>query len=80
LANQMAQGAADDRVIRVSSGQKLDGPGWLVFARKGFLAEWRKGRQVASVDLRDIRGLPGAHNHQNACAAYAVARSLGLAP
>ena len=25
-------------------------------------------------------GLPGAHNHQNACAAYAVARSLGAAP
>jgi UDP-N-acetylmuramoylalanine--D-glutamate ligase len=24
--------------------------------------------------------LPGAHNHQNACAAYAAARSLGLAP
>ena len=24
--------------------------------------------------------MPGAHNHQNACAAYAVARSLGLAP
>ena len=25
-------------------------------------------------------GLPGAHNHQNACAAYAAARTLGLAP
>jgi UDP-N-acetylmuramoylalanine--D-glutamate ligase len=24
--------------------------------------------------------LPGAHNHQNACAAYAAARSLGLGP
>lgn len=80
LANQIAQGAADDRVIRMSSGQKLDGPGWLVFARKGFLSEWRKGRQVASIDLRDIPGLPGAHNHQNACAAYAAARCLGLAP
>ncbi|MBL9047366.1 MAG: UDP-N-acetylmuramoyl-L-alanine--D-glutamate ligase [Tabrizicola sp.] len=80
LAGQLAQGAADDRVIRVSSGQKLDGFGWAVFARKGFLAEWRKGRQVASIDLREIKGLPGAHNHQNACAAYAACRSLGLAP
>jgi UDP-N-acetylmuramoylalanine--D-glutamate ligase len=80
LANQMAQGAADDRVIRISSGQKLDGSGWSVFARKGFLAEWRKGRQVASIDLRAMPGLPGAHNHQNACAAYAAARALGLAP
>jgi UDP-N-acetylmuramoylalanine--D-glutamate ligase len=80
LAGQLAQGPGDDRVIRVSSGVKLDGFGWSVFARKGFLAEWRKGRQVASIDLREITGLPGAHNHQNACAAYAAARALGLAP
>ncbi|MFD1913386.1 UDP-N-acetylmuramoyl-L-alanine--D-glutamate ligase [Halodurantibacterium flavum] len=80
LANQMAEAPEDDRLIRISSGQKLEGAGWSVFARKGFLAEWRKGRQVASVDLRGIRGLPGAHNHQNACAAYAAARALGLAP
>ena len=80
LADQMGQGAEDDRVIRVSSGTKLEGYGWAVFARKGFLAEWRKGRQVASIDLREIAGLPGAHNHQNACAAYAACRSLGLGP
>ena len=80
LAGQLSQGPEDDRVIRVSSGTKLEGFGWSVFARKGFLAEWRKGRQVASIDLREIKGLPGAHNHQNACAAYAACRSLGLAP
>jgi UDP-N-acetylmuramoylalanine--D-glutamate ligase len=80
LANQLGQGAGDDRVIRVSSGAKLEGFGWSVFARKGFLAEWRKGRQVASIDLREVKGLPGAHNHQNACAAYAACRSLGLSP
>jgi UDP-N-acetylmuramoylalanine--D-glutamate ligase len=80
LAGVLAQGTQDDRVIRISSGQKLEGFGWSVFARKGFLAEWRKGRQVASIDLREVKGLPGAHNHQNACAAYAACRSLGLAP
>ncbi|HHB80836.1 MAG TPA: UDP-N-acetylmuramoyl-L-alanine--D-glutamate ligase, partial [Aliiroseovarius sp.] len=80
LAGQMAEGAADNRVIRVSSPRKLSGPGWQVTARKGFLAEWRKGRQVASIDLRKMKALPGVHNHQNACAAYAVARALGLAP
>ena len=80
MANQMSEGPTDDRVIRVSSGTKLEGPGWSVFARKGFLSEWRKGRQVASVDLREVRGLPGAHNHQNACAAYAAVRTLGIAP
>ena len=80
LANQLSSGAGDDRVIRVSSGQKLSGDGWSVFVRKGFLAEHRKGRQVGAIDLRGITGLPGAHNHQNACAAYAACRTLGLGP
>ncbi|CUH63865.1 UDP-N-acetylmuramoylalanine--D-glutamate ligase [Thalassovita gelatinovora] len=80
LANQLSQGPGDDRVIRVSAAAKLTGPGWNVFARKGYLSEYRKGRQAGSIDLRAITGLPGAHNHQNACAAYAACRSLGLAP
>jgi len=80
LAGQLSQGPVDDRVIRVSVERKLTGPGWHVFARKGFLAEVRKGKQVASIDLRAIAGLPGAHNHQNACCAYAACRSLGLGP
>ncbi|KAA8607281.1 UDP-N-acetylmuramoyl-L-alanine--D-glutamate ligase [Salipiger aestuarii] len=80
LANQLMEAREDARVIRVSSGTRLGGPGWDVFARKGFLSETRKGRQVASIDLRSVRGLPGAHNHQNACAAYATARALMLPP
>ena len=80
LAGQLSEGAADDRVIRISVDRKLTGPGWQVFARKGYLSEYRKGRQIASVDLRSVKGLPGSHNHQNACAAYAVCRSIGLAP
>ncbi len=80
LAGQLSGSLADDRVIRVSSGQKLATEGWCVFARKGFLTEWRKGRQVASIDLRSVPGLPGAHNHQNACAAFAAARTVGLGP
>ena len=80
LANVMCEGPSDDRVIRVSIAQKLSGPGWSVFARKGFLNEFRKGRQAGSIDLRDIAALPGTHNHQNACAAYAACRAVGLAP
>ena len=79
LANQLAE-AGDDRVLRISVDHKLGGMGWSVFAKKGFLAETRKGRQVASIDLRDIAGLPGSHNHQNACAAFAACRTLGLGP
>lgn len=79
LAGQMQEAAVDDRVIRVSTG-KLSGLGWQVTARKGWLSETRKGRQIASVDLRDIAGLPGRHNHQNACCGWAAARALGLGP
>jgi len=80
LAGQLSEGAVDDRVIRVSVERKLTGKGWQVFARKGFLSEYRNGKQAASIDLRDVAGLPGAHNHQNACSAYAACRALGLAP
>ncbi|MEH6522286.1 UDP-N-acetylmuramoyl-L-alanine--D-glutamate ligase [Sulfitobacter sp.] len=80
LAGQLSEAAVDDRVIRVSVDRKLTGPGWQVFARKGFLSEYRNGKQVASIDLREIAGLPGSHNHQNACSAYGACRSLGLAP
>ena len=80
LAGQLSEGPQDDRVIRISSGQKLEGFAWSVFARKGFLSEWRRGKQVASLDLRAVAGLPGAHNHQNACAAFAACRTLGIAP
>lgn len=80
LANQIAEGRTDDRLISVSTERKLTGDGWNIFARKGFLSEYRKGKQVGSIDLRDIAALPGAHNHQNACAAYAACRTLGIGP
>ncbi len=80
LANQTATGPADDRVIRISVTRKLTGPGWNAFANKGFLVEIRKARQVAAIDLREVSGLPGRHNHQNACSAYGALRALGLAP
>ncbi|MEM9428993.1 MAG: UDP-N-acetylmuramoyl-L-alanine--D-glutamate ligase [Pseudomonadota bacterium] len=80
LAQIMREDAAQgEPVIRLSTSDKLR-EGWSVTARRGHLAEWRRGRQVASFDLRPLPSLPGAHNHQNACAAYAVLRSLGHNP
>jgi UDP-N-acetylmuramoylalanine--D-glutamate ligase len=68
------------RIIRVATGRKPTGLGWEVTARKGFLSETRGGKQAASVDLRGAPALQGAHNHQNAAAAWAVCRAMGLAP
>ena len=67
-------------VIAFSVDSMLKGFNWSVFMKKGFLIEWRNGRQVASVDLREKIYLAGKHNHQNICAAYASCRSIGIAP
>lgn len=69
-----------DSLIRISARRPIEGDDWSVSVKNGFLVERRRGRQVASVDLRDIRNLRGTHNWQNACAAFAVCRSSGLAP
>ena len=79
LAGALSEGPGDDRVIRVRSSA-ASGAGWQVAAEGGVLSEWRRGRRVAEADLRPVRGLPGAHNHQNAGAAWGACRALGLAP
>ena len=80
LAQELADHLHDDRVIRISSSSKITNLGWAVFANKGFLSEYRRGKQVASLDLRNCKALQGSHNHQNACAAYAAVRTLGVRP
>jgi UDP-N-acetylmuramoylalanine--D-glutamate ligase len=74
------RGAEEARVVPVSVTRRLKGEGDAVFMNKAFLVEWRKGAQAASIDLRAAPALLGTHNHQNACAAYAAARALGLGP
>ncbi len=69
-----------DDPIQVSVTRRLRGEGWSVFMNKGHLTEWRDGKQAAAIDLRSALGLKGAHNHQNACAAYAACRALRLGP
>jgi UDP-N-acetylmuramoylalanine--D-glutamate ligase len=67
-------------VTRIAARRRLKGPGWSVSMSRNFLSEWRKGAQVASVDMRAMPALVGAHNWQNACAAWAACRALGLGP
>ena len=67
-------------LIAFSVESILKGSNWTVFVNKGFLIEWRNGRQVASIDLREKISFSGKHQHQNICAAYACCRSLGLSP
>ncbi len=50
-----------------------------VYVTDGVLHEMDEAREVACVDLAGIGSLRGAHNWQNAAAAYALARSQGVA-
>lgn len=65
--------------VLISTRTRLRGEGRSVFMNKSILTEWR-GKQLAAIDLRDALGLAGRHNHQNACAAYAACRAVGIPP
>jgi UDP-N-acetylmuramoylalanine--D-glutamate ligase len=62
--------------ILVVSGQRRVGGG--VFAHDGLLWDAIDGDPKPVLHLNEARALPGVHNGQNAAAAYAAVRSLGI--
>ena len=69
--------AANHRTIRMISAQKALGRG--VYALQGVLYDATGDRVEEVCDLTRARSLPGRHNWQNAAAAYAAARAMGVA-
>jgi len=69
--------AANRRTIRPISARKAIGRG--VYALQGVLYDATEGPARAAADLTAARALTGRHNGQNAAAAYAAVRALGLA-
>jgi UDP-N-acetylmuramoylalanine--D-glutamate ligase len=67
---------ADDQTVIAISGSKRLTRG--VYVADGVLYDARDGKPVAIRDLSDCLTLPGAHNHQNAAAAAAVALQIGI--
>jgi UDP-N-acetylmuramoylalanine--D-glutamate ligase len=63
------------RVIPISANQRLERG---VFAEEGMLFDAIDGPPRIVADLSQIQTLPGAHNWQNAAAAFAVARATGV--
>jgi len=51
-----------------------------IAAPEGILVDPSGAKDRIEIDLRSIATLPGRHNWQNACAAYAAGRALGLSP
>jgi len=62
-------------VKRIAVGQPVQNGVWAV---DGVIMEMDGGHEVGRAELEGIRSLRGAHNWQNAAAAYALARSQGL--
>jgi len=62
-------------VVPISVERMLDDG---VCAPDGVLYERRSSKTVEEIDLMPMRALRGRHNWQNACAAYAAARAVGL--
>lgn len=70
--------AANRRTIVPISASKAVGRG--VYALDGLLYDATAGERAAQIaDLKQAKSLPGRHNWQNAAAAYAAARGLGIA-
>jgi UDP-N-acetylmuramoylalanine--D-glutamate ligase len=64
-------------VVRISAEQPLPGG---ISAPDGILIDDTDGLGLSVIDLHDCPALPGRHNWQNACAAYALCRSVGCEP
>jgi UDP-N-acetylmuramoylalanine--D-glutamate ligase len=67
---------AQRRTVRPVSSGRAVGRG--VYALGGMLYDATGDRAFEVADLMRARSLPGAHNGQNAAAAYAAVRALGL--
>jgi UDP-N-acetylmuramoylalanine--D-glutamate ligase len=65
------------RVVPISGGEAAPGG---VFVSGGWLIDDMASGARRVLDLRPLEHLPGRHNHQNAAAAYAAVRCLGLDP
>lgn len=69
--------AGKQRVVAISSERRIPGG---IHAVGGKLVDDTGGTERLVLDLTQVPALPGAHNWQNAAAAYAAARAVGLAP
>lgn len=69
--------AGRQRVLPISGDLRVSGG---VYAVDRFLYDDTDGENAPIICLDEIRTLPGTHNAQNASAAYAAARMVGLRP
>lgn len=77
LANSLSF-RRDRQVVEISARQVLRNRRAAVFVEDGHLIEWDDGEEIHRVVLDPLATLRGRHNWQNACAAWAACRALGV--
>ena len=74
MAARLEKAGAQD-ILHISTEKAVDGGVGVV---DGLLQDRSKGGHIWTLDISGVEGLRGRHNWQNAAAAVAVVRSLGL--
>ncbi|MEM7222156.1 MAG: UDP-N-acetylmuramoyl-L-alanine--D-glutamate ligase [Pseudomonadota bacterium] len=69
--------ADEQNVIPISGNTAVAGG---VFQQNGILIDDLEGQAAPVLSLADVPSLPGIHNAQNAAAAYAVCKTMGVQP
>ena len=76
IADELEQ-IGEQIVIRISGKTVIPGG---VYVQNGILIDDTENSQTPVCNLRENPSLPGAHNAQNAAAAYATAKTAGVPP
>jgi len=67
--------AGDQAIVPISGSKRVHGG---VYVIDGVLIDDTDGQEISVVDLNNISSLPGVHNWQNAAAAYAITKAVGV--
>lgn len=67
----------DQAIVPISGSKRVHGG---VYALDGTLIDDTEGKETPVCDLNTIPSLPGIHNWQNAAAAYAITKAIGVQP
>src|SRR3546814_2339146 len=70
--------AADEQNVVGISGERAVPGG--IYVQGGVLIDDSTGQRIEAIDLKEIASLPGVHNGQNAAAAYAACKAVGVDP
>ncbi len=69
--------ADEQEVIGISGARQVPGG---VYVQNGVLIDDTQGARAPVMDLNEVASLPGSHNWQNAAAAFAACKAIGVEP